>query len=55
MPALAALAVVTLIHLGARAVAPGGMVADVTQCCSCRSCCGSSSPRRPDPSRSSCA
>ena len=31
MPALAALAVVTLIHLGAQAVAPGGMVADVTQ------------------------
>ncbi|WP_068264076.1 lysoplasmalogenase family protein [Janibacter limosus] len=31
MPALAALAVVTLIHLGAQATAPGGVLADVTQ------------------------
>lgn len=31
MPALAALAVVTLIHLGAQAVAPGGVICDVTQ------------------------
>ncbi|KRE39154.1 hypothetical protein ASG73_02050 [Janibacter sp. Soil728] len=31
MPALAALVVVTLIHLGAQAAAPGGVLADVTQ------------------------
>ncbi|MGN7247556.1 lysoplasmalogenase family protein [Janibacter anophelis] len=31
MPALLALAVVTLVHLGAQAVAPGGVLADVTQ------------------------
>ena len=31
MPALAALVVVTLIHLGVQAAAPGGVLADITQ------------------------